>query len=267
MRVKVAVLFAVVAVWGLAVPGPVAATAVSIPRCNLLGTPTALPVGVGAGCPGVRPGAQVRTPLGLCTLNFFWRGDDGASYMGTAGHCLLGSEEAEVAFDPGAGPPAFQGIPDPDGTRRRIGRFAYAVADANRDFALIRLDPEVSADPTVCFFGGPTGTDDVPLPPLATLSHVGQGRLLSSLVPARTQVLVDHDSDTIVGLGLAAPGDSGEPLLGPDGRAVGIVAATGPSVLGLPGTGLVFSTRVQPQIERATQVTGVSYTLQTAPLA
>ncbi len=224
-----------------------------------------LPLGVGAGCPGVRPGSLVRTPLGLCTLNFLFSGNDGARYIGTAGHCLLeGSDETEVAFAPGLGPPAFEGSGGGVG-RRQIGRFAYALADDRFDFALIRLDPGVPAEPSVCQFGGPTGLDDDPLPLLAGLNHVGQGRLLSNLVPARTQLVLDSDESVIVSVGLAAPGDSGEPLLHADGRAVGVVAATGPAVLGVAGTGLVFSTRLAPQLAKASQVTGVAYTLQTAP--
>lgn len=240
--------------------------------CVRLAVPAALPVGIGFGpgadCPGVRPGSPVGTPMGLCTLNFLWLGDDGAAYMGTAGHCLLGpSEQAEVAFEPGTGPPAMEGRAQPDGNYRQIGRFAYAVSDQLADFALIRLDPGVEADPAVCFFGGPTGADDRPLSLLAALNHVGQGRLLSTIAPARTQLMLDADDDMVVGLGLAAPGDSGEPLLGPDGQAVGVVAATGPAILSLAGTGLVFSTRIGPQIARAAEATGVRFTLQTAPRA
>ncbi|MGH3851851.1 MAG: hypothetical protein ACRDRT_19575, partial [Pseudonocardiaceae bacterium] len=146
--------------------------------CFRLAVPAALPVGIGidpnVGCSGVRPGAAVRTPLGICTLNFLWRGSDGANYVGTAGHCLLeGGEEAEVAFEPGTGPVVLEGRAQPDGSYRQIGRFAYAVSDQQSDFALIRLDPGVDADPAVCFFGGPIGVDDRPLPLLGALASFG----------------------------------------------------------------------------------------------
>ncbi|MGQ0742924.1 MAG: hypothetical protein ACT4OS_01000 [Acidimicrobiales bacterium] len=240
-------------------------------------TPGPLPVGVGVGCPGIRPGALVRTPLGRCTLNFAFRGSDGSRYIGTAGHCVLGgsagdatptrADGGEVVFAPGAGPIAFEGSPGSNGPTRpgRIGEFAYAVADDRSDFALIRLDPGIEANPQVCYFGGPVGLNDGPVPLVSPLAHVGQGRLLSGLVAARTQLALDSDDHGVVGLGLAAPGDSGEPLLSADGQALGVVTATGPALAGLPGTGLVFSTLLAPALDRATDATGIAFTLETAP--
>ncbi len=253
-------------------PAPPGGAPTESVRCPLaaataLAVPTALPVGLGIGCPGVRPGALVRTPLGICTLNFMWLGSDGARYMGTAGHCLLGGERGERVFEPGTGPVASEAVPAADGQPREIGRFVYALADDGFDFALIRLDPGVVADPAVCFFGGPTALDSRPGPvaPLSLLSHVGQGRLLLGLLPARTQAVLDSDDSVILGVGLAAPGDSGEPLLGPGGEALGVVVATGPALLGVVGTGIVFSTRLAPQIQRAADATGIAFTLVTAP--
>ena len=52
--------------------------------------PAAAPVGATA-CPGVRPGAIVDTDVGQCTLNFVFNGSDGRTYIGTAGHCILGT--------------------------------------------------------------------------------------------------------------------------------------------------------------------------------
>jgi hypothetical protein len=221
-----------------------------------------LPLGLLGTCSGVRPGSPVRTPLGICSLNFMFRGSDDATYMGTAGHCLLnGTGTTEVAYKPGEGPPAA------DAARNPIGRFAYAVQDGRRDFALIRLDPGVPASPQVCHFGGPTGVN-ADTGAVATLGHLdqfGQGRLFGALIPARTQLAVEADPDQILSAGLAAPGDSGSPLMSSDGRAMGVVVATGPAVLGIVGTGFVFSTRLAPQLAHATEVTGVRYDLQTAP--
>src|SRR5712692_9935855 len=57
--------------------------------CTLIPVPASAPIGTGT-CPGVRPGAVVRSDVvGLCTLNFFFLGSDGSSYVGTAGHCIL----------------------------------------------------------------------------------------------------------------------------------------------------------------------------------
>src|SRR5437660_12313418 len=58
--------------------------------CTLIPVPAAAPIGTGT-CPGVRPGAIVRSDVGQCTLNFLFLGSDGSSYIGTACHCILGT--------------------------------------------------------------------------------------------------------------------------------------------------------------------------------
>src|SRR5437870_10344194 len=78
--------------------------------CTLIPVPAAAPLGTGT-CPGVRPGAIVLTDVGQCTLNFLFLGSDGASYIGTAGHCILGTspfggDVGEMSWVPGTGPVA-----------------------------------------------------------------------------------------------------------------------------------------------------------------
>src|SRR5688572_16921757 len=63
-------------------------------KCSLIGVPAAdgsLPVGVGT-CPGTRPGAEVQSEIGLCTLNFLFETPDEERYIGSAGHCVLGTD-------------------------------------------------------------------------------------------------------------------------------------------------------------------------------
>src|SRR5438046_10082670 len=76
----------------------------------LIPVPAVAPVGTGT-CPGVRPGATVRTDKGQCTFNFLFTGSDGRRYIGTAGHCILGDsltsgDVGEFAWAPGSGPAA-----------------------------------------------------------------------------------------------------------------------------------------------------------------
>src|SRR3979490_3131285 len=131
--------------------------------CSLIPVPAAAPLGTGT-CPGVRPGAIVRSDVGQCTLNFLFLGSDGVSYIGTAGHCILGTspfggDVGGMSGDPGTGPVAR------DDGGNRIGEFAYAILQDPKDFSLIRLDPEVQASAGMCHFGGPTaGNDDRPRP-------------------------------------------------------------------------------------------------------
>ncbi len=230
--------------------------------CVLL--PTATPAALNGveACGGIRPGSPVLTPVGQCTLNFLWRGSDGHDYIGTAGHCLLeGTSHTQVVFEPGDGPLAR------DSRGRPIGEFAYAALDAVGDFALIRLSPDVAASPEICRFGGPTGVEIGPISALTPLHHVGRGSLTGSLVPARTQLALEgSDIRVLSGLGVASPGDSGSPVLSLDGKAVGVVVATGPA-LPLAPTGLfVFSMRIAPEMGRASAATGIAFELVTAPL-
>ena len=230
--------------------------------CRLLSTASPLPVANGEACPGVRPGAPVLTPVGQCTLNFLWRATDGREYIGTAGHCLLdGTSQRQAVYPTGGGPLARDSAGHP------IGEFAYAALDDVSDFALIRLDPGVAADPEICRLGGPTGYDPGPLTLLTPLQHVGRGSLTGSLVPARTQLAVDGGGvRALTGLGVASPGDSGSPVVGPDGKAVGVLVATGPVLPLLPAGLFVYSVRIGPEMGRAGAAMGLGFDLVTTPL-
>ncbi|TME68191.1 MAG: hypothetical protein E6I48_17045, partial [Chloroflexi bacterium] len=150
----------------------------------LIEVPTAAPVGVTA-CPGVRPGAIVNSDVGQCTFNFVFAGSDGRTYIGTAGHCILGAspfggDVGEMSWAPGTGPVAQ------DAGGARIGEFAYAILLDPKDFSLIRVDPGVAVSPQVCHFGGPTGINADTPSDLVVLHHYGNGVGVGSVLPART---------------------------------------------------------------------------------
>ena len=216
----------------------------------------------------------------MCTLNFLFRAADGTRFIGTAGHCILGSGESplrtgeertpevtEKTWAPGSGPAAK------DASGQRLGEFAYAVLGDPKDFALIRLDPGVDASPQVAFFGGPTGINtDRPDDPVM-LAYYGNGVGVGSAVPARSALALGMpDPDHVYALGLAAPGDSGSAVISADGRAVGVLVTVGiglaPSGSG-PASGNVGDvgiTRLGPQLARAEQALGVRLDLESAPL-
>ncbi|MFA5891782.1 MAG: hypothetical protein WDA27_12655, partial [Actinomycetota bacterium] len=154
--------------------------------CPLIAVPTAgkLPVGTGT-CPGVRPGALVETPIGYCTLNFVFRDSDNRVYVGTAGHCVLG--KGPIQQDAGESVWKTGGPWAKDSTGRVIGSFVYAVLQSPKDFALIRLNTGITANPQMCFFGGPTGINTSTKGP-ALMRHFGNGLGIGDVLPARTAV-------------------------------------------------------------------------------
>ncbi|HYC54957.1 MAG TPA: hypothetical protein VEL28_08455 [Candidatus Binatia bacterium] len=235
---------------------------------HLIDVPAAAPIGTGS-CPGVRPGAIVQSDTGQCTFNFLFTGNDGGTYMGTAGHCILGEspvggDVGERSWAVGEGPEAR----DADGNR--IGEFTYAILQDPKDFALVLLDPGVAASAQMCHFGGPTAVnDDVAASPVV-LHHFGNGLAIGSVLPARTHVAVSMpDPDHVFATGGAAPGDSGSGVISDDGRAVGVLVTVGihTGTIGSDGidAGVIGITRLTPQVERAEEVLGIELMLGTAP--
>lgn len=216
------------------------------------------PFGVGA-CPGVRPGAflDIDHQAG-CTMNFLLTGtrSDGATqvserFIGTAGHCSL--DDGETVYTPGQAPVAY------DRSGKRIGEFAYAVNNEDRDFALVRLDGGVVASPQMCHFGGPTGSSDPSFTGSPNIvQHFGQGLVFGQTVSARSGA--GHLSQPGYHFATTAAifGDSGSGVQLADGKAIGVLVAISP-------LGIVI-TRLAPQVERARQMLGLdSLVLQTAP--
>jgi hypothetical protein len=236
---------------------------------DLIEVPAAAPVGTGS-CPEVRPGGIVNSDTGQCTFNFVFAGSDGATYIGTAGHCILGEspiggDVGETSWAPGTGPEAR------DADDARIGEFAYAILQDPKDFALIRLDPDIPWSAQMCHFGGPTGTNADLASGLVLLHHFGNGVAIGSVLPARTHVAIGMpDPDHVFAQGVALPGDSGSGVISDDGRAVGVLVTVGvhTASIGLDAVdaGVIGITRLQPQIDRAEQVLGVALDLSTAPL-
>jgi len=240
--------------------------------CDLIPVPAVLaatPVGFGA-CPGVRPGALVETDKGFCTMNFLFRGGDRRTYVGTAGHCILGEsifreEIGEQTWARGKGPVAY------DSAGRRIGEFAYAILLSPKDFALIRLDPGVKFNPQMCHFGGPTAMFDKTVSGrLVTLHHYGNGLGVGDTVPARTHYTYGMpDPDHVYGWGAIIQGDSGAGLIDDRGRAIGVIVTNGLHGIGF-GSGAIDGgtfgvTRIKPQVTRASAAMRISLRLLTAP--
>ena len=209
-------------------------------------------------CDGaVRPGVEISTAIGGCTANFLFSGSDGKRYLGTAGHCLLEGDGFTTSF-PNATVRAYAN------GWKVIGRAAFAVLDASRDFALIELDSGVVAYPDMAHFGGPTGTYTAHSLLPEVVHHYGWGVGYGAVVPARTSVALNTFPVSRVGaVGTVSFGDSGGPAITGDGSALGVIVTIG-NLNASAGT--VGISRIDYQLPFAEQALGIDLTLQTAPL-
>jgi hypothetical protein len=240
-------------------------------KCSLIAVPAAdgsMPVGVGT-CPGVRPGAEVQSEVGLCTLNFLFETPDKERFIGTAGHCILATDNPVAGDNAGEKTwPKGQGPAAKDSTGKRIGEFAYAVLQEPKDFSLIRLDPGVDASPEMCNYGGPTGINEDISDGPKVLEYFGNGIGIGSALPARSAVALGFpNADHVYAAGLALPGDSGSGVITDDGRAVGVLVTTGLHGVGFDENGVDFGTmgitRIVPQMNQASKALGLKLSMVT----
>jgi hypothetical protein len=209
--------------------------------------------------------------LQFCTANFLFHGSDGNRYLGTAGHCSGASEGTATVYPPGHGRFADNasatGMP-------RIGEYAYVVYTSMndlsriRDFALIRLNPNVAAMASVCYFGGPTGIATGVIQRPFVVHHVGNGIGFGLVLRARSGVatrVTDPNWGAFLGLGI--PGDSGSPVLYEDGRALGVLVQAHALPVSGSGVGDNVYVRPQPMMDAAEAALGIHLTLDTAPVA
>jgi hypothetical protein len=231
-------------------------------------------------CEGVRPGATVITAGQNCTLNFLFKGSDGGTYAGTAGHCADDVLETRT-WEPGTGPlatiPTGQSdiniITEP---HKAVGRWVFKTHEGDwreaTDFGLIRIDDEVTLDPEMCHFGGPTGINAETTSEPTQLHHYGNGRGFREGPRARTAIAPFGfpDSWHVFAYGAAAPGDSGSGVIDPSGRAVGVLVAVGTMFDNPPTTdgdvGVLSIQRLPRVLRMAERALGIRLRLMTADL-
>jgi hypothetical protein len=237
-RILGALSAALLAVVGAVAGAPSVAGAVGAPAA-------AAPPGEAIG-----PGVQMFTDGAQCTANFVFADGSGRTYVGYAAHCAgLGSATdtngctskslplgTRVRFATGA-TAATEGTTLGHGTlvysswrtMRSLGTTAANPCAAN-DFALVRVDRADlgSVNPTVPFWGGPTGLG-TGAPAGDQVYSWGQSSLRpTTLLSPKTGVSL---GSTYGGWGLdvytatpGIPGDSGSGFLDAEGRAVGTLS-------------------------------------------
>jgi hypothetical protein len=182
---------------------------------------------------------------GACTSNFVFTSGDRV-FLGQAAHCAGTGDATETdGCDSGTGgigtPVAVQAA---DGTER-AGRLAYsswvtmqAIGESDpdvcafNDFALVEIAPEDVDDvnPSVPFFGGPTGLDADGVPAGELVYSYGNSPLrlgigaLSPKVGINVADVGGGRSHEVYTLTPGVPGDSGSAFLDGSGAAIGVLS-------------------------------------------
>jgi hypothetical protein len=190
----------------------------------------------------IHPGVMTFTPIGQCTANFvYFQGSD--VYLGQAAHCAgTGADNQTNGCQTGSlplgTPVQIQGATKP-GVMVYSSWLAMKAAHetdpatcAFNDFALVRVDPADRArvNPTVPFWGGPTGISRSGLSSLQPVYSFGNSSLRQGIALLQPKLGLSF-GDQFGGwthltyqLLPGIPGDSGSPLLDSHGRAVGILS-------------------------------------------
>ena len=205
----------------------------------------------------ITPGVQMYTDGAQCTANFVFDDAAGNTYVGYAAHCAGLGEATDtngcqnesvplgtkVTFNTG-------GSLVSSGTQVGTGKLVYSswrtmraigTTDENtcayNDFALVQVDAKDTGkvNPSVPFFGGPTGIDTDGTAAGDQVYSYGNSSLrggLSALSPKFGTSLGDSAADggwshPLYTVTPGVPGDSGSAFLSESGKAIGTLSTLG----------------------------------------
>lgn len=189
----------------------------------------------------IRPGSAIDTPgVGQCTGNFIFT-DAADLYIGYAAHC---AEHPDSGDEYCRNTSLAIGTPVTIEGATRPGRLAYsswavmtAIGEADikpcnaNDFALVRIDPadHDDVDPTVPFWGGPTGLRRTGVATGEKLLSYGNSGLrlgIEPLKPREGYLTTDWDDGWDHWVHFVTPGiwgDSGSGVMDASGSATGVL--------------------------------------------
>lgn len=196
----------------------------------------------------IHPGVRLKTSTAECTAGFVLYDAANTVYLGFAAGCTAtssGTDGCQSSSLPLGTSIAVEGATRP-GTLAYSSWLAMQAAGetgpaacAYNDFALVRLDAADYArvNPTVPFWGGPTGLGGAPVPGDRVY---GSGNDPGLAARPRTGVVVASDgwAHRVHWLPPGGPVDAGIGVLDEDGGALG--ATTSFTVDALPGSSLVL---------------------------
>jgi hypothetical protein len=190
----------------------------------------------------VHPGVQTITNGGQCTSNFVFFDAANNVYIGQAAHCAgtdgnTATNGCEAGTLPTGTPVTVKGASKP-GT---MVYSSWATMQANgesdadtcqyNDLALVKLDPAdyAKVNPTIPFWGGPTGITDTVAQGDKVLSYGNSSlRLGITQLSPKEGVSLGQDSGgwnhTVYTVTPGIPGDSGSAFIDAQGRAFGVLS-------------------------------------------
>ncbi|HZA17031.1 MAG TPA: serine protease [Pseudonocardiaceae bacterium] len=190
----------------------------------------------------VHPGVMTNTDGGQCTSNFvFFNATD--VFIGQAAHCAGGGAATETGGCTSESKPL--GTPVTIGGASKPGTLVYSSwitmvqrnesdpsACAFNDFALVKVDPadRGKVNPSIPFFGGPTGITTTPTASGDRVYSYGNSPLRAGLTPLspKTGISIGTQGDgwshTCYTVTPGVPGDSGSAFLAEDGKALGVLS-------------------------------------------
>lgn len=223
-----------------------------------------MPVPAGAASPwapadsaAIHPGTQMYTKGAQCTGNFVFTDAASNVYVGYAAHCAGTGEATDtngcnVESLPLGTPVTFNegGSLLSEGTKVGSGTLVYSSWDTMRkigetdantcaynDFALVKVSAADASkvNPTIPFWGGPTGIDTDGTAAGDRVWTYGNSSLragISALSPHTGISLGDNAADggwshPLYTVTPGVPGDSGSAFLSADGKAIGVLSTLG----------------------------------------
>jgi hypothetical protein len=203
-----------------------------------------VPIGSGAAMAAgeIHPGVMTHTNGAQCTANFIYT-DGSATYIGQAAHCSGTGASTETDGCTAQSLPIGTEVTVDGATKPGVMVYnSWLTMQANgekdpdtcayNDIALVKLDPADAAnvDPTVPFWGGPTGVAPSTQGAGAKVYSYGNSELrlgLSPLSPKVGTVVQDQGggwSHAVYTATPGIPGDSGSAFLDADGNALGVLS-------------------------------------------
>lgn len=228
----------------------VASVAVLLPGAGTASA--AVPTWAPAAQAAVHPGVMTDTEGGQCTANFVFHNATDV-FIGQAAHCAGTGAATETSgctsgSKPLGTPVAITGASKP-GTLVYSSWITMAQRkeqDANtcafNDLALVKIDPadRDKVNPSVPFFGGPTGISTEPLAAGDRVLSYGNSPLRGGVTELSPKTGVsagdqgDGWSHNCYTVSPGIPGDSGSAFLAKDGTALGVLSTL--SLAPLPGS-------------------------------